>query len=522
MSVPPTETKGRAAGSAQLGIDDNSLKAKVAEVLDRWPSAGLAAGVIRGGSLAWFWGHGVADAGSKAPVTKDTVFRIGSVTKTFTALAVMQLWEQGLVDLDAPASDYLRFIRLVPAKASFRPATVRHLLTHTAGIGYWRRLADLLQPGVGSGVRAGRSGAPPLADYYRRGLMVEVEPGTKWVYSNHGFAVLGQIVEDMAGQPLDRYLRDHIFAPLGMEHTDLIRSTRVRPRLATGYVLRSGGLKPVANREVPTLGGGGVYSTPADFARYIAALLHAGAGERGSVLKPATLAAMFQPHFQPDPRLPGMGLAFEPGEEAGHKTVGKTGILPGFLSAMVLSPEDGIGVFALTNTGGLSGRGAPAPLAPALLRRVLGLSDEAIRTGIPPRPEIWSELCGWYSPDPGPVTNLATRALFGAGAEVTVHGGHLILKPLTPLPAMGPGLRLHPDDPDDPRVFRAEFPEYGMSLRAAFSESSEDGVIPPRLLIDLVSFRKRPDIRNPRRWVTGAAAASGAILATRHTLHHGV
>jgi CubicO group peptidase (beta-lactamase class C family) len=258
MSVPPTETKGRAAGSAQLGIDDNSLKAKVAEVLDRWPSAGLAAGVIRGGSLAWFWGHGVADAGSKAPVTKDTVFRIGSVTKTFTALAVMQLWEQGLVDLDAPASDYLRFIRLVPAKASFRPATVRHLLTHTAGIGYWRRLADLLQPGVGSGVRAGRSGAPPLADYYRRGLMVEVEPGTKWVYSNHGFAVLGQIVEDMAGQPLDRYLRDHIFAPLGMEHTDLIRSTRVRPRLATGYVLRSGGLKPVANREVPTLGGGGV------------------------------------------------------------------------------------------------------------------------------------------------------------------------------------------------------------------------------------------------------------------------
>jgi CubicO group peptidase (beta-lactamase class C family) len=207
-------------------------------------------------------GHGVADAGSNEPVTVDTVFRIGSLTKTFTAVAVMQLCERGLVDLDAPANDYLRSFQLVAAKASFRPATVRHLLTHTAGIGYWRRLADLLQPGVGSGDRAGRSGAAPLVDYYRKGLLVEVEPGTKWVYSNHGFAVLGQIVEDVTGQPLDRYLRDGIFGPLGMEHTDLIRSERVRPRLATGYVLRPGGLKQVANREVPTPGAGGIYSTP--------------------------------------------------------------------------------------------------------------------------------------------------------------------------------------------------------------------------------------------------------------------
>ncbi|HET9974474.1 MAG TPA: serine hydrolase domain-containing protein, partial [Streptosporangiaceae bacterium] len=320
-------------------------------------------------------GHGVADVRSKAPITEDTVFRIASLTKTFTAIAVMQLWEQGLVDLDAPANDYLRSFQLVPAKASFRPATVRHLLTHTAGVGYWRRLSDLIRPGVGSGDRAGRSGAPPLADYYRKGLPVEVEPGTKWVYSNHGFAVLGQIVEDVSGQSLDRYLRDHIFEQLGMEHTDLIRSGRVQPRLATGYVLRPGGLRPVADREVPTPGGGGMYSTAGDMARYVAALLRMGAGEHGPVLKPATMASMFQPHFQPDPRVPGMGLAFEPGEESGHKTVGKTGVLPGFLSAMVLAPDDGIGVFALSNTGGLSGRGAPAPLATALLRRVLGLPD---------------------------------------------------------------------------------------------------------------------------------------------------
>ena len=520
MSASPAETMGWAAGPAPSGIDDNSLKSKVAEVLDRWPSAGLAAGVVRGGSLAWFAGHGVADAGSNEPVTLDTVFRIGSITKTFTAIAVMQLHEQGLVDLDAPANDYLRSIRLVPAKASFRPATVRHLLTHTAGVGYWRRSADLLRPGVGSGNRAGRSGAPPLASYYRKGLPVEVEPGTKWVYSNHGFAVLGQIVEDVTGQPLDRYLRERIFGPLGMEHTDLIRSERVRPRLATGYVLRPGGLKPVADREVPTPGGGAMYSTAADMARYLAALLRGGTGEHGPLLQPATLASMFQPQFQPDPRVPGMGLAFEPGEESGHKTVGKTGVLSGFLSAIVLAPDDGIGVFALANTGGLSGRGAPAPLAPALLRRVLGLPDQAIRTGIPPRPETWGDLCGWYGPDPGPVTNLFTRALFGAGCEVTVRGGYLTLMPLTPLPTMRRGLRLHPDDPGDPNVFRVELPQFGNSFPVVFSTGPDGGAADTWLLIDLFSLRKRPEFRNPRRLVTGAAAAGAVTLAICRR-HHG-
>ena len=502
-------------------VDELQLKGKFAEVLDRWPSAGLAVGVVRDGSLEWFFGHGVADIGSKEPITRDTVFRIGSITKTFTAVAVMQLWEQGLVDLDAPANDYLRALRLIPAKASFRPATVRHLLTHTAGVGYWRRLSDLLHPGVGSGVRAGRS-VPSLADYYRKGLPVEVEPGTKWVYSNHGFAALGQLVEDVSGQPLDHYLREHIFAPLGMEHTDLVRSERVRPHLATGYVLRSRGLKPVADREVPTPGGGGMYSTTAGMARYVAALLGGGTGEHGSVLKPDTLASMFQPHFQPDPRVPGMGLGFEPDEESGHATVGKAGILSGFLSAMVVAPDDGIGVVVFTNTGGLDDRGVAEPLAAALLRRLLGLPDAVIRADISVRPETWREVCGWYSPDPGPVTNLFLRALMGAGAEVTVHGGHLLLKPLTPIPAMRRGLRLYPDDPDDPWVFRVEIPEYGKSSRVVFSGRPEDGGAAMRLLMDVMSLQKRPEVRNPRLWLNGVLAAGAVALAIRRGLHRRV
>ena len=105
-------------------INHTELKTRVEEILNRWPTAGLAVGVVRDGSLAWLHGHGVADIRSNTPVTEDTVFRIASITKTFTAIAVMQLWEEGLVDLDAPANDYLRAFRLVPAKAGFRPATV--------------------------------------------------------------------------------------------------------------------------------------------------------------------------------------------------------------------------------------------------------------------------------------------------------------------------------------------------------------------------------------------------------------
>jgi CubicO group peptidase (beta-lactamase class C family) len=502
-------------------VDDLDLKATVAQMLNRWPSAGLAVAVIRDGGLAWFHGHGLADVTAQTPITENTVFRIGSITKTFTAIAIMQLWQQRLVDLDAPANDYLRSFRLVPAKAGLRPATVRHLLTHTAGIGFWRRLSDLLKPGVGSGVRAGRSGAAPLAQYYRRGLPVDVEPGTKWAYSNHGFAALGQIVEDVSEHPLDHYFRDYIFEPLGMLHTDLMRSERVRPNLATGYVLRSHGLKPVADREVPSPGGGGVYSTTADIARYVTALLSSGANEHGSVLKPETLATMFRPHFQPDPRVPGMGLAFELGEERGHRTVGKTGIISGFHSAIALAPHERIGVIVFSNTGGLDGRGATEPLAAALIRRLLGLPIDPIRTDIPPRPETWSELCGWYSPDAGPVINLFSRPLVGAGAEVMVHGGHLMMKPLTPIPAMRRGFRLYPDDADDPWVFRIHVPENGMELRVVFQDGPR-GQSAMHLLLDLMSFRRRSDKRNPRRWLTGVVTGGVATLGVRSVLrHHG-
>src|SRR5829696_4746007 len=280
MTASVTEPRIGAPVHGVLGIDELGLQARVRGLLNRHPAVGLAVGVVRNGSLEFFSGHGLADIASTTPITQDTVFRIGSITKTFTAIAVLQLWEQGLIDLDAPANDYLRAYRLIPARAAHRPATVRQLLTHTAGLPQLVHPSRAFKPILGETVKFGQR-LPTLAEFYRGGLRLVAEPGTQHTYSNHGFATLGQIVEDVSGQPLDRYFRDRIFGPLGMEHTDLVRSDRVTARLATGYALRSDGPRPVPDCDLVTRGGGGIYSTAADMARYVAALLGGGANEHG-------------------------------------------------------------------------------------------------------------------------------------------------------------------------------------------------------------------------------------------------
>jgi len=429
-------------------VDELELKTRVDEVLNRWPSAGLAVGVVRNGSLEWFYGHGVADIATKTPVTEDTVFRIGSITKTFTAIAVLQLCEQGLVDLDAPASEYLRACRLIPAKAAFRPATLRHLLTHTAGVRAVRRASDLLRPALGWGAPVGRP-APSLAEYYRGGLRIDVEPGTRWAYSNHGFTTLGQIVEDVSGLPFDRYLRERVFDRLGMESSDLVRSERVRPRLATGYALGSGGLRAVADREIVTAGAGSVYSTTSDMARYAAALLGGGANEHGSVLRPETLARMFEPHYQPDPRLPGMGL--------GSFATRSADIGPWVTTA---SGRASARTWCSLPTRGLVSSRSPTPAGstPAARRyrsrtRCFGASSTSRMTSCAPmsrsiRRSGVTSAAGTPL-GPGVLTDPQPRTMLGAGVEVVVRRGQLTIRGQMPIPAVRRGLRLHPvgEDP---------------------------------------------------------------------------
>jgi CubicO group peptidase (beta-lactamase class C family) len=509
MKAPPEE--------AVTGRPDTGLAA----IASRHPAVGLAVGVVRDGRLRHFHGHGFADIAARTPVTEDTVFRIGSITKTFTAIAVLQLCERGLVDLDAPAGSYLRAYRLIPAKPGHRPPTVRQLLTHTSGLPQLVYPARAFQPVLGETVAYGRQ-VPGLAEFYRDRLHLIAEPGTRHTYSNHGFATLGQIVEDVTGQLLSRHFREHIFGPLGMTDTDLARSDRIRARLATGYALRAGGPRAVRDCDLVTVGAGGIYSTTADMARYVAALLAGGSGEHGPILKPETLTSMFAPHYQPDPRLSGVGLAFFRHNLGGHLVVEHDGLVPGFNSQMSLAPHDGTGVVAFTN-GARSAMAWLGAEVSAILGRILGVPEPVIRADVPHHPEIWTEVCGWYS-FRGSLQD--AQKWLVAGAEVFVRRGQLTLRPVTALPALARGLPLHPDDSGDPYVFRIDLSSLGIGTsRMVFSRSPHAGVKAFHLDLGFapLSFDKQPASGDPRYWVSsalGAVAAATTANAVRRHMHY--
>ena len=474
---------------APLRLTQADLQARVAAIASRWPTVGLAVGVVSGGGLELFAGHGLADAAAGRPVAPDTIYRVASVTKLITAVAVMQLVERGLVDLDAPVSEYLRAYRLVRADRAWRPATLRHLLTHTAGIRELLHLPDLLRiRDLGETVPA-EGPVPTLAEYYRGGLRIDAEPGTRCMYTDHGFSTLGQVVEDVSGRTLARYLREEVFEPLGMTDTDLDRSRLDRGRLATGYELRAHGVEAVGDYEVITKGGGGVSSTPRDLARYLAALLGGGANEHGRILEPATVAAMFAPQYRPDPRIPGVGLAFFRQALGGHLGVEHGGVLPGFDSAVDLAPDDGIAVLAFAN-GARRGMHWLEPEATRLLRELLGVPEDRVCSDVPQRPEHWAGLCGGYRFSAAP-TDPASLS-FGLGAQVLVRRGQLHLRFLSAIPALLRGVVLHPDDADDPDVFRAEFPWFGIgTARIVFSRGPDGRVSALHVDVGPMSFQKR-------------------------------
>jgi CubicO group peptidase (beta-lactamase class C family) len=436
---------------------------RVDEMLARWGAVGLAVGVVTDGRLVRFRGHGVADVETRAPITLDTFFRVASITKTFTAVAVAQLWQRGLLDLDAPAQRYLRSYRLVPARPRTTPPTMRQLLTHTSGIPELASVTGLLKPVFGEIVRGDRQ-VPSLATMYRSGLKVVAEPGSRWRYTDHGFATLGQIVADVTRRPLDEYLEAEVFAPLGMGDTTLRRTAAVDERLATGYTIGRRGPTPVRDYEFTTGGASVAFSTPRDMAAYLAALMGGGANEHGRVLEPDTMQAMFEPHYQPDPRVPGMGLGFFRATADGHVLVEHGGIAPGFNSQLFVAPDDHVGVMGFTNGARNAMMWLPGEIG-GLLDPLLGVGapfgDGGPTTEVAQHPHVWPEICGWY-PLPGPLSDARARMMFGAGVSVFVRRGRLRLRCVSPAPVLYRGFALIPDDPKDPYAFRVDLSAFGL------------------------------------------------------------
>ncbi|MEJ2750258.1 MAG: serine hydrolase, partial [Anaerolineae bacterium] len=247
---------------------------------------GLGVGIVYQGQMIYAKGVGQADVARNVPVTPDTVFRIASVSKTFAAVGLMQLWEQGKFDLHDPINDYLRDFKVKHRSQNAPPITFHHLLTHTAGLGEFVKLYKYLSPRAHFNVVLPNKPVPPLRALYGRTLSAECLPGEKWCYANNGFATVGQLVADISGMPFPAYIRQHIYEPLGMDHSEFWRSDRVRDQLAIGYKYRARrqDFKPVIDLEQVTTAAGAMYSTINDMGRYMAALM-----EGDALLKPETL-----------------------------------------------------------------------------------------------------------------------------------------------------------------------------------------------------------------------------------------
>jgi CubicO group peptidase (beta-lactamase class C family) len=527
VAEPPAHARtadGGDAASAPIQPATPDLEAWLDGVLHRHPTVGLAVGVLRRGRAPQLGVRGLASIASRRPVTEDTVFRIGSITKLVTAIAVMQLVERGQLDLDAPANEALRAFRLVPAEPGLGLPTIRHLLTHTAGIPEVVHLGDLLHPDWGPfmarpAIRSAALGAPlpSLGSYYGGELRYGVEPGTIFAYSNHGFATLGQIVEDVTGAPLDRVYRERIFEPLGMADTDLVRLERVRAGLATGYEFGSRGPSAVTDREWLGRAGGGIYSSARDLTRLAAALLEMGAAGDVRILEPRSLATMFAPSFQPVLQLPGIGLGCFGGDVAGHRIVQHDGLLPGFAAQLVVAPDDDVAIVGLTNGSPNVHAWLPIELA-AILRELLGgpAEDEERRERFPQQPEAWPELCGRYLMPPR-IADLRGRIAL-AGVDVSVRGGRLMARLRTPIPLLSRAFELEPDDASDPDVFRIDLTPFGLPVtRVVFARDANGRTNAAYADLLLQVFQKRPAKSGPSPWLVGALAALtvAAVRAAR-------
>lgn len=301
---------GNASGDPQ----DARIDAYLAEQLEATSSPGLSAAVLVGGKLIHLAGYGKANVEQGTPATADTVYELASITKSFTATAVMLLARDGRLRLDDPISAYLP-----EAPASWSGVTIRHLLGHTSGIPdyfkldafglsenfAWRLDYDLNEI-------LGAAGSAPL----------EFEPGSDTAYSNTGYTLLGMVIERVSGEAYEQFVFERIFQPLGMTSTRRNSRTDIIPGRAAGYVRDDGVLLNTPYTSMTwAYAEGGIVSTARDMARWDVALAS------GSLLGRATLDQMWDVAGR---ELPDFGLGFAMNTSPQGLVIGASGGKPGF------------------------------------------------------------------------------------------------------------------------------------------------------------------------------------------------
>jgi D-alanyl-D-alanine carboxypeptidase len=304
---------------------------------------GVAIGIVYDQELVYARGFGYADVGKKTPVTPQTLFRICSITKTFTATALMQLRDEGRLQLDDPVTKHLPWYRVRAREEGWREVTLRHLLTHTSGL---PREADFPYWSTD--------------EFPTREQVIERLPGqegifrpeTRWKYSNLALTLAGEVVAAVSGMAYEDYVQKNILEPLGMEDTCVALDERARREVATGYGRRLPDLSRSVRPNVDTRGitpAANMSSNVADLARYASLQFRKGARGEAQVLKGASLEEMHRVHWlNPDWRS-GWGLGFSVLKTEQRSLVGHGGWCPGQRTALQFSPEEKLAVIVLTN-----------------------------------------------------------------------------------------------------------------------------------------------------------------------------
>ena len=303
--------------------------------------AGATVAVVKDGALFYAKGYGYSDVARRAPVDADrSLFRIGSTSKLFTWTAVMQLVEQGKINLDADVNQYIDF--KIPATYK-QPITMRHIMTHTPGFEEDGR--DLITDDTTRMMPLGRWLATHIPGRVR-------PPGTFSSYSNYATALAGYIVQRVSGESYDDYIEKHILAPLGMTQTTTRQPLpeRLRADMSQGYIWGGGSYQPQKFEIVNAAPAGSIAASATDMAKFMLAHLDNGVLNGQRILADSTARLMHSRAFGHDPRLPGFALGFYEKSSHGLRIIGHGGDTRFFHTDLALVPDEKLGVFVSYNT----------------------------------------------------------------------------------------------------------------------------------------------------------------------------
>nr|HEX4313077.1 serine hydrolase domain-containing protein [Kofleriaceae bacterium] len=342
--------------------------------------AGLTIGIARKNGSVFVKAYGLADINGKVPATPTTIYRIGSLTKQFTAAAILQLVDAKKITLD---DDILLYAKV---DTGGRVVTLRHLLNHTSGIPNYTDTADF--PEWSKAARTPQE----LVDHATK-MLWEFEPGTHFHYSNTGYVLLGMVIEKVSGQRYADYLRDHVFAPAHLTATRYCDDIHTADR-ARGYAIKNDQLVDADPLDLTTpFSAGALCSTVPDLLAWQQALAS------GKVISPASYAVMSTPPTTTKSDY-GMGVLVDTFE--GHREIWHNGGINGFISELHAFPDDGVTIAVLTNSEGDS---APR-VARELAYSALGMASKSV---IPTAREL-DEVSGTYDvPGLGPTAFVARK-----------------------------------------------------------------------------------------------------------------